>query len=131
MPMECEAMLLPAQNRRQCCGAASDHALVKLECEPAPLILGYVLGPLKEEYLRRAKRPCQPRGLSKCHYDGSIPPPSPCVGTDTLELGDRLMGACACRYARLFPNFPLEGLDFNDYYVETSHAPLVRGDSEF
>ncbi len=28
--------------------------LVKLECEPAPLILGYVLGPLMEEYLRRA-----------------------------------------------------------------------------
>jgi TctA family transporter len=30
------------------------YALVKLECEPAPLILGYVLGPLIEEYLRRA-----------------------------------------------------------------------------
>jgi len=30
------------------------YALVKLECEPAPLILGYVLGPLMEEYLRRA-----------------------------------------------------------------------------
>jgi len=27
------------------------YALVKLECEPAPLILGYVLGPLMEEYL--------------------------------------------------------------------------------
>ena len=30
------------------------YVLVKLECEPAPLILGYVLGPLMEEYLRRA-----------------------------------------------------------------------------
>ena len=30
------------------------YVLVKLECEPAPLILGYVLGPLMEENLRRA-----------------------------------------------------------------------------
>ncbi len=30
------------------------YVLVKLEREPAPLILGYVLGPLMEEYLRRA-----------------------------------------------------------------------------
>jgi putative tricarboxylic transport membrane protein len=30
------------------------YVLLKLECEPAPLILGYVLGPLLEEYLRRA-----------------------------------------------------------------------------
>jgi putative tricarboxylic transport membrane protein len=30
------------------------YVLVKLECEPAPLILGYVLGPLMEEHLRRA-----------------------------------------------------------------------------
>jgi putative tricarboxylic transport membrane protein len=30
------------------------YVLVKLGCEPAPLILGYVLGPLMEEYLRRA-----------------------------------------------------------------------------
>ena len=30
------------------------YILLKLECEPAPLILGYVLGPLLEEYLRRA-----------------------------------------------------------------------------
>jgi TctA family transporter len=29
------------------------YVLVKLECEPAPLLLGYVLGPLMEEYLRR------------------------------------------------------------------------------
>jgi TctA family transporter len=27
---------------------------VKLGCEPAPLLLGFVLGPLLEEYLRRA-----------------------------------------------------------------------------
>jgi TctA family transporter len=30
------------------------YLLVKLECEPAPLILGYVLGPLLEENVRRA-----------------------------------------------------------------------------
>jgi TctA family transporter len=30
------------------------YVLAKLECEPAPLLLGYVLGPLLEEYLRRA-----------------------------------------------------------------------------
>ena len=28
--------------------------LVKLGCEPAPLLLGFVLGPLLEEHLRRA-----------------------------------------------------------------------------
>ena len=30
------------------------YVLIKLECEPAPLLLGYVLGPLLEENLRRA-----------------------------------------------------------------------------
>jgi putative tricarboxylic transport membrane protein len=30
------------------------YALVKLDCEPAPLLLGFVLGPLLEEHLRRA-----------------------------------------------------------------------------
>jgi TctA family transporter len=30
------------------------YVLVKLECEPAPLLLGFVLGPLLEENLRRA-----------------------------------------------------------------------------
>ena len=30
------------------------YVLAKLECEPAPLLLGYVLGPLLEEHLRRA-----------------------------------------------------------------------------
>ncbi len=28
--------------------------LIKLDCEPAPLLLGFILGPLLEEYLRRA-----------------------------------------------------------------------------
>jgi TctA family transporter len=28
--------------------------LAKLECEPAPLLLGFVLGPMIEEYFRRA-----------------------------------------------------------------------------
>ena len=28
--------------------------LIKLGCEPAPLLLGFVLGPLLEEHLRRA-----------------------------------------------------------------------------
>jgi TctA family transporter len=30
------------------------YVFAKLECEPAPLLLGYVLGPLMEEHLRRA-----------------------------------------------------------------------------
>ena len=30
------------------------YLLVKLECEPAPLLLGFVIGPMLEEYLRRA-----------------------------------------------------------------------------
>jgi len=30
------------------------YVLAKLDCEPAPLLLGYVLGPLLEENLRRA-----------------------------------------------------------------------------
>jgi TctA family transporter len=33
---------------------AIGYVLARLECEPAPLILGFVLGPLMEEYLRRA-----------------------------------------------------------------------------
>jgi len=33
---------------------ALGYVLVKLDCEPAPMILGYVLGPPMEEYLRRA-----------------------------------------------------------------------------
>ena len=34
--------------------AALGYLLLKLGCEPAPLILGLVLGPMMEEYLRRA-----------------------------------------------------------------------------
>jgi putative tricarboxylic transport membrane protein len=30
------------------------YVLAKLDCEPAPLLLGYILGPMMEEYLRRA-----------------------------------------------------------------------------
>ncbi len=30
------------------------YVLIKLDCEPAPLLLGFVLGPLLEEHLRRA-----------------------------------------------------------------------------
>jgi len=30
------------------------YAFAKLDCEPAPLLLGYILGPMMEEYLRRA-----------------------------------------------------------------------------
>ncbi|MBE0614824.1 MAG: tripartite tricarboxylate transporter permease [Burkholderiales bacterium] len=30
------------------------YVFVKLECEPAPLILGFILGPLMEEHMRRA-----------------------------------------------------------------------------
>ena len=30
------------------------YAFIKLECEPAPLLLGFVIGRLLEEYLRRA-----------------------------------------------------------------------------
>ncbi|MCC6888402.1 MAG: tripartite tricarboxylate transporter permease [Hyphomicrobiales bacterium] len=34
--------------------SALGYLLLKLDCEPAPLILGLVLGPMMEEYLRRA-----------------------------------------------------------------------------
>jgi putative tricarboxylic transport membrane protein len=30
------------------------YLFLKLDCEPAPLLLGYILGPMLEEYLRRA-----------------------------------------------------------------------------
>lgn len=30
------------------------YILLKLGCEPAPMLLGYILGPMIEEYLRRA-----------------------------------------------------------------------------
>jgi TctA family transporter len=34
--------------------AVVGYLLVKLDCEPAPLLLGFVLGPMLEENLRRA-----------------------------------------------------------------------------
>jgi TctA family transporter len=34
--------------------AAFGYLCLKLDCEPAPLILGFVLGPLMEENLRRS-----------------------------------------------------------------------------
>jgi TctA family transporter len=34
--------------------SALAYILLKLDCEPAPLILGFILGPLMEEHLRRA-----------------------------------------------------------------------------
>jgi len=30
------------------------YGFIKLGCEPAPLLLGFILGPMMEEYLRRA-----------------------------------------------------------------------------
>ena len=30
------------------------YVFIKLDCEPAPLLLAFILGPLMEEYLRRA-----------------------------------------------------------------------------
>ena len=32
------------------------YVFIKLECEPAPMLLGFILGPLMEENLRRAMR---------------------------------------------------------------------------
>ena len=34
--------------------AAVGYALIKFDCEPAPMVLGFVLGPMMEENLRRA-----------------------------------------------------------------------------
>jgi TctA family transporter len=34
--------------------AAVGYVLLKLDCEPAPLILGFILGPMMEEHMRRA-----------------------------------------------------------------------------
>jgi TctA family transporter len=30
------------------------YVFVKLDCEPAPMLLAFILGPLMEEYMRRA-----------------------------------------------------------------------------
>jgi TctA family transporter len=32
------------------------YLFIRLECEPAPMLLGFILGPLMEENLRRAMR---------------------------------------------------------------------------
>jgi TctA family transporter len=34
--------------------AIGGYVLVKLDCEPAPLLLGFIIGPMMEEHLRRA-----------------------------------------------------------------------------
>src|SRR5262249_60531951 len=34
--------------------SAVGYVLLKLDCEPAPMVLGYILGPMMEENLRRA-----------------------------------------------------------------------------
>jgi putative tricarboxylic transport membrane protein len=34
--------------------AALGYVLLKLDCEPAPMVLGFILGPMMEENLRRA-----------------------------------------------------------------------------
>ena len=34
--------------------SAVGYVLLKLDCEPAPLILGFILGPMMEEHMRRA-----------------------------------------------------------------------------
>ena len=42
------------------------YVFAKLDCEPAPMLLGFILGPMMEEYLRRALLhldsgdPCRP-----------------------------------------------------------------------
>ena len=37
-----------------CSSACSATCSRKLDCEPAPMLLGFILGPMMEEYLRRA-----------------------------------------------------------------------------
>ena len=32
------------------------YVFIKLDCEPAPMLLGFILGPMMEENLRRAMR---------------------------------------------------------------------------
>ena len=34
--------------------SAVGYVLLKLDCEPAPMVLGFILGPMMEENLRRA-----------------------------------------------------------------------------
>ncbi len=40
--------------RRRCSSRVLGYVFIKLECEPAPMMLGFILGPLMEENLRRA-----------------------------------------------------------------------------
>ena len=47
------AAAVPSQEPRQR-NRCSQVALARFGCEPAPLLLGFVLGPLLEEHLRRA-----------------------------------------------------------------------------
>jgi len=56
-----------------------------------------------------------------------------CSGVMTAYCpGVRRLGtAAACRRPRIITNFPLEGLDFNDYYVETSQALLPGAIANF
>ena len=54
----CVGALHGQRQRLRCAGdgvlCVFGYLCLKLECEPAPLILGFVLGPLMEENLRRA-----------------------------------------------------------------------------
>ena len=59
------------------------YVFVKLECEPAPLILGFILGPLMEENLRRAML------LSRGD------PMTFVTGADQRDVAVRLAGAAA------------------------------------
>jgi TctA family transporter len=34
--------------------SAVGYVLLKLDCEPGPMVIGYILGPMMEENLRRA-----------------------------------------------------------------------------
>ena len=52
--------------------ASSVSLFMKLECEPAPLLLGFVLGPMMEENLRRAL--LLSRGDPTCSSRGRSPP---------------------------------------------------------
>ena len=47
--------------------AAFGYLCLKLDCEPAPLILGFVLGPLMEENLRRALADVARRSVGLLH----------------------------------------------------------------
>ena len=50
------------------------YVFAKLECEPAPMLLGFILGPMMEEYLRRAM--LLSRGDPWCSSSARSAPPS-------------------------------------------------------